>query len=116
VAQTALNLPANVVVCFAMLIAYLKVRRIALLAMHHAPQEFGLERALTLTTNIRRFSTAGLLCSCIALLSSAEDAQMVLNASTLRNLDILRSSDPSEVNKGSLLWVLDHTLTPFGRR
>ena len=42
-------------------------------------------------------------------------ASMLLNGSTLASLEIYRNqTDFSE--KGSLLWVLDHTRTKFGRR
>uniref|UniRef100_A0A672ZEP6 DNA mismatch repair protein MSH3 n=1 Tax=Sphaeramia orbicularis TaxID=375764 RepID=A0A672ZEP6_9TELE len=40
---------------------------------------------------------------------------MTLSAATLRNLEILSNQTDGAV-KGSLLWVLDHTRTPFGRR
>uniref|UniRef100_A0A4W6CBH1 DNA mismatch repair protein MSH3 n=1 Tax=Lates calcarifer TaxID=8187 RepID=A0A4W6CBH1_LATCA len=40
---------------------------------------------------------------------------MILSAATLRNLEILNNQTDGGV-KGSLLWVLDHTCTPFGRR
>jgi DNA mismatch repair protein MSH3 len=42
-------------------------------------------------------------------------AHMLLNGSTISSLEIYRNqTDFSE--KGSLLWVLDHTRTKFGRR
>jgi DNA mismatch repair protein MSH3 len=42
-------------------------------------------------------------------------AHMLINGSTLSSLEIYRNqTDFSE--KGSLLWVLDHTRTKFGRR
>uniref|UniRef100_A0A3Q3ENC7 DNA mismatch repair protein MSH3 n=1 Tax=Kryptolebias marmoratus TaxID=37003 RepID=A0A3Q3ENC7_KRYMA len=42
---------------------------------------------------------------------SCESDGMTLRAATLRNLEILTNQV-----RGSLLWVLDHTRTPFGRR
>ncbi|MBN3308527.1 MSH3 protein, partial [Amia calva] len=56
-----------------------------------------------------------LLCSSSFKQLSNEAEYMVLTATTLKNLEILQN----QVNKktrGSLLWVLDHTQTPFGRR
>ena len=41
--------------------------------------------------------------------------EMVLPASSLRNLEILQNASDGGV-RGSLLWVLDRTRTPFGRR
>ena len=64
-------------------------------------QEFKLQRCLTLTANLRKFTTHGV--------------EMRLNASTITNLEIFRNSSDSSA-RGSLLWVLDHTVTPFGRR
>ncbi|XP_034152362.1 DNA mismatch repair protein Msh3 isoform X3 [Esox lucius] len=46
---------------------------------------------------------------------SCETNAMVLSATTLRNLEIFTNNTDGGV-KGSLLWVLDHTRTPFGRR
>uniref|UniRef100_A0A672ZI33 DNA mismatch repair protein MSH3 n=1 Tax=Sphaeramia orbicularis TaxID=375764 RepID=A0A672ZI33_9TELE len=46
---------------------------------------------------------------------SCESEGMTLSAATLRNLEILSNQTDGAV-KGSLLWVLDHTRTPFGRR
>uniref|UniRef100_A0A3B3ZH75 DNA mismatch repair protein MSH3 n=1 Tax=Periophthalmus magnuspinnatus TaxID=409849 RepID=A0A3B3ZH75_9GOBI len=40
---------------------------------------------------------------------------MTLGAATLKNLEVLRNQTDGLV-KGSLLWVLDHTRTAFGRR
>ncbi|KAL2092081.1 hypothetical protein ACEWY4_011879 [Coilia grayii] len=63
--------------------------------------EFKLERVL-------------LSCSSFKRLSSETDC-MVLNATTLRNLEVLSNQTTGAV-KGSLLWVLDHTQTAFGKR
>uniref|UniRef100_A0A8K9X523 DNA mismatch repair protein MSH3 n=1 Tax=Oncorhynchus mykiss TaxID=8022 RepID=A0A8K9X523_ONCMY len=46
---------------------------------------------------------------------SCESDGMVLSAPTLRNLEILTNQTDGGT-KGSLLWVLDHTHTLFGRR
>eukprot|EP00043_Microstomoeca_roanoka_P000865 m.29608 g.29608 ORF g.29608 m.29608 type:complete len:1050 (-) comp10541_c0_seq3:224-3373(-) len=87
VLATALNLPQRVLACMAALLHHLK--------------EFKLERLLNLTSSLRKFSTS--------------DREMVLNACALRNLDILREQSTGGL-QGSLLWLLDHTSTPFGRR
>uniref|UniRef100_A0A667WY98 DNA mismatch repair protein MSH3 n=1 Tax=Myripristis murdjan TaxID=586833 RepID=A0A667WY98_9TELE len=60
-------------------------------------REFNLERVLS----FRRLS--------------CELEGMKLSATTLRNLEILTNQTDGGV-KGSLLWVLDHTRTSFGRR
>ncbi len=44
-----------------------------------------------------------------------QDAKMLLDAATLRNLEITRNMRNAEI-EGSLLWVLDETLTPMGGR
>ncbi|XP_073535360.1 DNA mismatch repair protein Msh3 isoform X2 [Phyllobates terribilis] len=38
-----------------------------------------------------------------------------MNGTTLRNLEILQNQTDQKT-KGSLIWVLDHTKTPFGKR
>ncbi|XP_056395363.1 DNA mismatch repair protein Msh3 isoform X2 [Hyla sarda] len=38
-----------------------------------------------------------------------------MNGTTLRNLEILQNQTDQKM-KGSLIWVLDHTRTPFGKR
>ncbi len=43
------------------------------------------------------------------------ESAMLLDAPTLRNLEITRNMQ-SNVTEGSLLWVLDETLTPMGGR
>ncbi|XP_041792775.1 DNA mismatch repair protein Msh3 isoform X2 [Chelmon rostratus] len=67
----------------------------------HYLQEFSLERVLRSESSFRRLSCAS--------------EGMILSAATLRNLEILNNQTDGGV-KGSLLWVLDHTRTPFGRR
>uniref|UniRef100_A0A672J3Z0 DNA mismatch repair protein MSH3 n=1 Tax=Salarias fasciatus TaxID=181472 RepID=A0A672J3Z0_SALFA len=67
----------------------------------HYLQEFNLERVLQSESSFRRLSS--------------ELGGLVLSAATLRNLEILNNQTDGSV-KGSLLWVLDHTRTPFGRR
>ncbi|KAJ8380672.1 hypothetical protein SKAU_G00014500 [Synaphobranchus kaupii] len=63
--------------------------------------EFNLQRVLMCPSSFKRFS--------------CEVDCMALSATTMRNLEILCNQTDCKV-KGSLLWVLDHTQTPFGRR
>ncbi|XP_066568011.1 DNA mismatch repair protein Msh3 isoform X2 [Amia ocellicauda] len=56
-----------------------------------------------------------LLCSSSFKQLSNEAEYMVLTATTLKNLEILQNQTDKKT-RGSLLWVLDHTQTPFGRR
>uniref|UniRef100_A0A669C4T0 DNA mismatch repair protein MSH3 n=1 Tax=Oreochromis niloticus TaxID=8128 RepID=A0A669C4T0_ORENI len=81
------SLESPVISCLGPLIQYL--------------QEFNLERVLRSESSFRRLT--------------CESEIMTLSASTLRNLEILNNQTDGSV-KGSLLWVLDHTRTPFGRR
>ncbi|XP_040011812.1 DNA mismatch repair protein Msh3 isoform X2 [Xiphias gladius] len=81
------SLESPVICCLGPLIQYL--------------QEFSLERVLRSESSFRRLS--------------CESEGMSLSAATLRNLEILNNQTDGSV-KGSLLWVLDHTCTPFGRR
>uniref|UniRef100_A0A3B4X351 DNA mismatch repair protein MSH3 n=1 Tax=Seriola lalandi dorsalis TaxID=1841481 RepID=A0A3B4X351_SERLL len=81
------SLESPVICCLGPLIQYL--------------QEFNLERVL-------RSESSFLHLTC-------KSDGMILNAATLRNLEILNNQADGGV-KGSLLWVLDHTCTPFGRR
>ncbi|RLV97451.1 hypothetical protein DV515_00011743 [Chloebia gouldiae] len=46
---------------------------------------------------------------------SSEAEYMTLNGTTMKNLEILQNQTDMRT-KGSLLWVLDHTKTSFGRR
>uniref|UniRef100_A0A3P9P9L1 DNA mismatch repair protein MSH3 n=1 Tax=Poecilia reticulata TaxID=8081 RepID=A0A3P9P9L1_POERE len=64
-------------------------------------QEFNLERVLGNESSFRHLSS--------------ESGGMKLSAATLRNLEILSNQTDGSV-RGSLLWVLDHVRTPFGRR
>ncbi|XP_005795118.2 DNA mismatch repair protein Msh3 isoform X1 [Xiphophorus maculatus] len=64
-------------------------------------QEFNLEKVLRNESSFRHLSS--------------ESGGMKLSAATLRNLEILNNQTDGSV-RGSLLWVLDHTHTPFGRR
>ncbi|XP_061117730.1 DNA mismatch repair protein Msh3 isoform X1 [Conger conger] len=63
--------------------------------------EFNLQRVLTSPSSFKRLS--------------CEADCMALSATTMRNLEILCNQTDGKM-KGSLLWVLDHTQTPFGRR
>ncbi|KAK2499926.1 hypothetical protein MC885_017294, partial [Smutsia gigantea] len=64
-------------------------------------KEFNLEKVLSKPKNFKH-------------LSGAVDF-MTINGTTLRNLEILQNQTDMKT-KGSLLWVLDHTKTSFGRR
>ncbi|KAM8760091.1 DNA mismatch repair protein Msh3 [Acanthopagrus schlegelii] len=85
--STIVSLESPVICCLGPIIQYL--------------QEFNLERVLRSESSFRRLSCAS--------------EGMTLSAATLRNLEILNNQTDGGV-KGSLLWVLDHTRTPFGRR
>ncbi|XP_067083987.1 DNA mismatch repair protein Msh3 isoform X2 [Osmerus mordax] len=80
-------LEAPVICCLGPLIHYLR--------------EFNLEKVLLSDSSFRH-------------LSCKADG-MMLSASTLRNLEVLCNQTDGGV-RGSLLWVLDHTHTPFGKR
>uniref|UniRef100_A0A4W5KPE9 MutS homolog 3 (E. coli) n=1 Tax=Hucho hucho TaxID=62062 RepID=A0A4W5KPE9_9TELE len=67
----------------------------------HYLTEFNLQRVLLHHSSFRYLS--------------CESDGMVLSAPTLRNLEILTNQTDGGT-KGSLLWVLDHTHTSFGRR
>ncbi|XP_076854159.1 DNA mismatch repair protein Msh3 isoform X2 [Brachyhypopomus gauderio] len=82
-----LSLESQVICCLGPVIQYLT--------------EFGLERVLLCSSSFKR-------------LSSDAD-HMVFSATTMRNLEILCNQTTGTV-KSSLLWVLDHTRTPFGKR
>ncbi|KAI4821302.1 hypothetical protein KUCAC02_029240 [Chaenocephalus aceratus] len=81
------SLESPVICCLGPLIQYL--------------QEFNLERVLRSESSFRRLS--------------CESEGMILGAATLRNLEILNNQTDGGL-KGSLLWVLDHTRTSFGKR
>ncbi|KAM6230940.1 DNA mismatch repair protein Msh3 [Porphyrio hochstetteri] len=82
-----LSLDKPVVCSLAAIIAYLK--------------EFNLERMLYNPSNFKRLSS--------------ETEYMTINGTTMKNLEILQNQTDMKT-KGSLLWVLDHTKTSFGRR
>ncbi|XP_075036189.1 DNA mismatch repair protein Msh3 [Mixophyes fleayi] len=82
-----LKLDKTVICSLAALITYLK--------------EFSLERILHSPNNFMPMS------------NSVECMNM--NGTTLRNLEILQNQTDQKM-KGSLIWVLDHTKTSFGRR
>ncbi|XP_043920172.1 DNA mismatch repair protein Msh3 [Protopterus annectens] len=81
-----LSLEKSVICCLSALIRYLK--------------EFSLERILANSSTFKQFSN--------------ETECMTLSGTTLKNLEILETQSGDK--KGSLLWVLDHTQTSFGRR
>ncbi|XP_076005669.1 DNA mismatch repair protein Msh3 isoform X2 [Genypterus blacodes] len=84
---SVVSLESPVICCLGPLIQYLS--------------EFNLERVLRSDSSFRRLS--------------CDSEAMTLSATTLRNLEILANQTDGGI-KGSLLWVLDHTRTPFGRR
>ncbi|TRY95911.1 hypothetical protein DNTS_021431 [Danionella cerebrum] len=63
--------------------------------------EFKLEKILLLSSSFRRLSS--------------DSDYVMLSSATMKNLEILRNQTTGSV-KGSLLWVLDHTRTSFGKR
>ncbi|KAI9328780.1 DNA mismatch repair protein msh3, partial [Obelidium mucronatum] len=81
-----LDLPGPVLICLSALLLHLT--------------EFGLEHALLLTKGFTPFSQIG---------------HMVLSGPTLKALEIFETEEAGVI-KGSLLWVLDHTITKFGAR
>ncbi|XP_031951796.1 DNA mismatch repair protein Msh3 isoform X2 [Corvus moneduloides] len=82
-----LSLDKPVICSLAAVIAYLK--------------EFNLEKMLYNPSNFKRLSS--------------ETEYMTINGTTMKNLEILQNQTDMKT-KGSLLWVLDHTKTSFGRR
>ncbi|KAM8960815.1 DNA mismatch repair protein Msh3 [Pelodytes ibericus] len=82
-----LKLDKTVVCCLAAVIRYLK--------------EFKLEKILHSPSNFTQMA------------SNTDCVKM--NGTTLRNLEILQNQTDMKI-KGSLIWVLDHTKTSFGRR
>ncbi|XP_045422425.1 DNA mismatch repair protein Msh3 isoform X1 [Lemur catta] len=82
-----INLAKPVICSLASIIRYLK--------------EFNLEKMLSKPENFKQLSS--------------EMEFMTINGTTLRNLEILQNQTDMKT-KGSLLWVLDHTKTAFGRR
>lgn len=84
--KSALALPKLVIIALASLIEHLQAFSLAL-AFYHAPS----------------FS------------HFASRATLSLNANTLVNLDVLQNQT-DKTERGSLVWVLDRTKTPFGKR
>ncbi|GFU12454.1 DNA mismatch repair protein Msh3 [Nephila pilipes] len=84
--QILLSLPTLVISCLSALITYLS--------------NFKLESILKNLQNMKRLST---------------DKYMILSATTLRGLEILRNSSNFSEH-GSLFWVLNKTSTKFGER
>ncbi|XP_064592880.1 DNA mismatch repair protein Msh3 [Zonotrichia leucophrys gambelii] len=82
-----LSLDKPVICSLAAVITYLK--------------EFNLEKMLYNPSNFKRLSS--------------ETEYMTINGTTMKNLEILQNQTDMKT-KGSLLWVLDHTRTSFGRR
>uniref|UniRef100_U3KEC4 DNA mismatch repair protein MSH3 n=1 Tax=Ficedula albicollis TaxID=59894 RepID=U3KEC4_FICAL len=82
-----LSLDKPVICSLAAVIAYLK--------------EFNLEKMLYNPSHFKRLSS--------------ETEHMAINGTTMKNLEILQNQTDMKT-KGSLLWVLDHTKTSFGRR
>ncbi|XP_072777820.1 DNA mismatch repair protein Msh3 isoform X2 [Taeniopygia guttata] len=82
-----LSLDKPVICSLAAVITYLK--------------EFNLEKMLYNPSNFKQLSS--------------EAEYMTLNGTTMKNLEILQNQTDMKT-KGSLLWVLDHTKTSFGRR
>ncbi|KAM6225260.1 DNA mismatch repair protein Msh3 [Rhynchocyon petersi] len=81
------NLQKPVICALAAIIRYLK--------------EFNLEKILSRPKNFKQLSS--------------EMEFMTINGTTLRNLEVLQNQTDRKTH-GSLLWVLDHTKTSFGRR
>ncbi|XP_030326134.1 DNA mismatch repair protein Msh3 isoform X6 [Strigops habroptila] len=64
-------------------------------------KEFNLEKMLYNPSNFKQLSS--------------ETEYMTINGTTMKNLEIIQNQTDMKT-KGSLLWVLDHTKTSFGRR
>ena len=82
-----LELPDAVICCLGATVTYLR--------------DFRLDHVLYLSGNISQFTT--------------RSQEMLLNATTLRNLEVFREVTSGDA-RGSLFWVLDHTSTGFGKR
>ena len=81
------------------ILSFPRLTLLSLAALITYTQDFGLQNVFT-SKYFQHFSSR---------------AHMLLNGSTISSLEIYRNqTDFSE--KGSLLWVLDHTRTKFGRR
>eukprot|EP00039_Didymoeca_costata_P025316 m.12944 g.12944 ORF g.12944 m.12944 type:complete len:1035 (+) comp4758_c0_seq1:48-3152(+) len=81
------QLPAQVQGCLHALVIYLK--------------DFGLDKVVKLASKAQSFSDM--------------ESYMRLSAYALRNLEIFQNQTNRSV-KGSLYWVMNHTVTPFGAR
>ncbi|CAG8607559.1 5563_t:CDS:10, partial [Paraglomus occultum] len=81
-----MQFPRSITSCLASLISYL--------------QKFSLDHVFRLTKYFTHFSARN---------------QLLLNGNTISNLEIYNNQTDLR-EKGSLLWVLDHTRTPFGKR
>ncbi|ORY50345.1 hypothetical protein BCR33DRAFT_752989 [Rhizoclosmatium globosum] len=86
-ASPVLDLPSPVIICLSALLYHLV--------------DFGLEHVLLLTKGFTPFSQIG---------------HMVLSGTTLKALEIFETEDGGSGAKGTLMWVLDHTVTKFGGR
>ncbi|XP_065892619.1 DNA mismatch repair protein Msh3-like isoform X2 [Dysidea avara] len=85
--QLVINLPSNVICCLSAMIQYLI--------------PFKLERTFLISSNFHQFDLTRNI--------------MQLNSNTLKSLEIFRNQTNGQVH-GTLLWVLDHTHTLFGKR
>jgi hypothetical protein len=80
---------------------------------------FKLDKVVRMAGQLQQFTSRGTPCSAdlavVMIICLLLGTQMLLNATTLRNLEILENATDHSTT-GSLLWVLDHTVTAFGRR
>ncbi|RLV90652.1 DNA mismatch repair protein MSH3 [Spathaspora sp. JA1] len=84
----SINFPRSIQTCIATLVRYLA--------------EFKLNSVFTLRENLTAFTDTS--------------SYMILPASTLNALDIFTNSTDPECERGTLLWILNHTRTRMGRR
>ncbi|KAJ3347651.1 Mismatch repair protein msh3 [Entophlyctis luteolus] len=87
-----LELPSAILVCFSALLTHLS--------------EFGLDHVLLLTKSFSPFASVG---------------NMILSGTTLKALEVFEAEGTTfessgKSHKGSLMWVIDHTVTKFGAR
>ncbi|KAJ3218681.1 Mismatch repair protein msh3 [Dinochytrium kinnereticum] len=87
--HSILTLPDSVTVCLCALMNYLS--------------EFHLDHVLHLSQSFNSFASVG---------------NMILSGTAMEQLEIYRAAGEAEErgNKGSLVWILDHTVTKFGGR
>ncbi|BAT94198.1 hypothetical protein LR48_Vigan02g212900 [Vigna angularis] len=73
-------------------------------------------QALALTIrHLKEFGFEKILCSGVSLRPFSNNTEMTLSANTLQQLEVLKNNnDGSEI--GSLLQIMNHTLTVFGSR